>query len=212
MNNNNNYSQFDNLNFKTENNGFFSNITNKSNEYWNDINNNFTGDDGFFNKIKSNIPYASNTNKPVEQKSFYQEVQESTSLSFYQRLIGFAIFFIIGIVFLGMSTFFILAPKTFAKFYTIGSLCLFGSSMVLVGVKKHFQTMFSGDRLFPSLIYIGSIFCTLYFALVLKSTPLSLISVILQLGALVWYSLSYIPMGRQVVGGFVSTVYSFIRS
>ncbi|EGC33349.1 hypothetical protein DICPUDRAFT_154620 [Dictyostelium purpureum] len=189
--------QFENLQFKT-NEGFFGNISTQTNQYWNDIGS--TGD-GFLNKIKSNIPSKlGGTPSPAESKTFYQELQESSSLSYFQRLIAFVVFIVIGIFFLGMSTFVLFIPRQFAKFYSLGSLSIIIGLIVLVGVKKQIQNIMSSrERMLSTGLYLSSIFATIYFAIILQSTLLTLFFVILQFITVIWYSLSYIPFGQSML-------------
>ncbi|KAM9995066.1 hypothetical protein ACTFIY_001271 [Dictyostelium cf. discoideum] len=197
-------SQLD-VEFKT-NSSVFSSFKSTSGQYWNDISN--TGD-GFLSKIKSNIPGAlGGTTSPAESKTFYQELQESSSLTYFQRLTGFIICLVIGVIFLGMSTMVLFIPKQFAKFYSLGSLSIIIGLVILVGVKKQIANIMSSkERLYSTILYIGSIFATIYFALSLQSTILTLIFVVIQFITVIWYSLSYIPFGQSMITGTFSTVF-----
>ncbi|GAB7338987.1 hypothetical protein MBLNU457_5656t1 [Dothideomycetes sp. NU457] len=55
--------------------------------------------------------------------------------------------------------------------------------------------LLSTERLPFTAAYFGSIAATLYFALGLHSTLLTLVSSIVQLVCLLWYTVSYFPMG-----------------
>ncbi|KAN0019179.1 hypothetical protein ACTFIU_002381 [Dictyostelium citrinum] len=197
-------SQLD-VEFKT-NSSVFSSFKSTSGQYWNDISN--TGD-GFLSKIKSNIPSAlGGTTSPAESKTFYQELQESSSLTYFQRLTGFIICLVIGLIFLGMSTMVLFIPRQFAKFYSLGSLSIIIGLIILVGVKKQIANIMSSrERLYSTILYIGSIFATIYFALSLQSTILTLIFVVIQFITVIWYSLSYIPFGQSMITGTFSTVF-----
>ncbi|KAM9993681.1 hypothetical protein ACTFIZ_011642 [Dictyostelium cf. discoideum] len=197
-------SQLD-VEFKT-NSSVFSSFKSTSGQYWNDISN--TGD-GFLSKIKSNIPGAlGGTTSPAESKTFYQELQESSSLTYFQRLTGFIICLVIGVIFLGMSTMVLFIPRQFAKFYSLGSLSIIIGLVILVGVKKQIANIMSSkERLYSTILYIGSIFATIYFALSLQSTILTLIFVVIQFITVIWYSLSYIPFGQSMITGTFSTVF-----
>ncbi|KAM9970606.1 hypothetical protein ACTFIW_008576 [Dictyostelium discoideum] len=197
-------SQLD-VEFKT-NSSVFSSFKSTSGQYWNDISN--TGD-GFLSKIKSNIPGAlGGTTSAAESKTFYQELQESSSLTYFQRLTGFIICLVIGVIFLGMSTMVLFIPRQFAKFYSLGSLSIIIGLVILVGVKKQIANIMSSkERLYSTILYIGSIFATIYFALSLQSTILTLIFVVIQFITVIWYSLSYIPFGQSMITGTFSTVF-----
>ncbi|EFA81359.1 hypothetical protein PPL_05342 [Heterostelium album PN500] len=194
----------DNLEFKT-NQSFLSStagsIGSETTQYWNDISE--SGGSMFSKisgKITSVIPGINNANKPNQQPTFYEEVQQQTSFSYIQRLTLFAITLLIGIALIVMSTFFVFSPRTFAKLYTLGSLSVIVGLIVLVGLKKQFENITSSkERLYSSLIYLVSIVGTLYCALSLQSTFLSMFMVVLQFLSVVWYSLSYIPFGQAIL-------------
>lgn len=57
------------------------------------------------------------------------------------------------------------------------------------------QHIVSGPRLAFSGAYFGSIALTLWASLGLHSTFLTLIAAVIQLVALIWYLVSYFPMG-----------------
>eukprot|EP01111_Echinosteliopsis_oligospora_P011628 TRINITY_DN3883_c0_g1_i1.p1 TRINITY_DN3883_c0_g1~~TRINITY_DN3883_c0_g1_i1.p1 ORF type:complete len:189 (+),score=39.34 TRINITY_DN3883_c0_g1_i1:57-569(+) len=132
--------------------------------------------------------------------SFMDEWNDMTKITWKQRMTMSVVLALLGAAFLGLSTVFLFNPKLFAKFYTIGSLMLIGSSTSLIGVKKQIATISASTaRLYAASIYAISIFVTLYAALSLKSSLLTIISVGFQLGAVVWYMVTYIPMGNSIL-------------
>lgn len=64
-----------------------------------------------------------------------------------------------------------------------------------MGPLQYAQHLISGPRLPFTAAYFGSIVMTIYFAVGLHSTILTLFSSIVQLVALLWYLVSYFPMG-----------------
>ncbi|TPR01843.1 Protein kinase domain family protein [Aspergillus niger] len=75
----------------------------------------------------------------------------------------------------------------------------------LMGPWVYAKHLVSGPRLPFTAAYFGSIAMTLYFAIGLHSTLLTLISSVFQLAALLWYLVSYFPMGStglQFMGRF----------
>jgi hypothetical protein len=96
--------------------------------------------------------------------------------------------------------------------WTVGSLMFLSSWAVLMGPMQYAVHLISGARLPFTAAYFGSIIMTIYFAVgvsstyhaaarhclrfrQLHSTILTLFSAIVQLVALVWYLVSYFPMG-----------------
>lgn len=67
----------------------------------------------------------------------------------------------------------------------------------MMGPWAYVQHLASTPRLPFTAAYFGSIALTLYFSLGLHSTILTLISAIIQLACLLWYLVSYFPMGSS---------------
>ncbi|CAI6253645.1 unnamed protein product [Periconia digitata] len=66
---------------------------------------------------------------------------------------------------------------------------------VLMGPTAYIQHLLSGPRLPFTAAYFGSIALTLYLSLV--KFPLTFIATMLQLVTLLWYIVSYFPMGTS---------------
>lgn len=97
--------------------------------------------------------------------------------------------------------------------WTFGSILFLSSWAILQGPRTYGAHLLSGPRLPFTAAYFGSIILTLYFSLgvrpvctwvnfrtngiQLQSTILTLLAAIGQLGALLWYLISYFPMGSQ---------------
>lgn len=90
---------------------------------------------------------------------------------------------------------FIVKPRKFAILWTMGSVLFLVSWAVMMGPVQYLQHLVSGPRLPFTAAYFGTIALTLYFALGLHSTIGTFISSIAQLVCLVWYLVSYFPMG-----------------
>jgi len=88
-----------------------------------------------------------------------------------------------------------LKPRKFAILWTVGSILFLASWAALMGPWAYLQHLISTPRLPFTSAYFGSIGLTLYFSLGLKSTLLTLLSSIIQLACLLWYLISYFPMG-----------------
>ncbi|KAJ0395485.1 hypothetical protein P43SY_002021 [Pythium insidiosum] len=142
------------------------------------------------------------------EPSFKDEVNSiCPSLSYQERVIGFLTCFLLGFLLSFGSTFRLAKlvhgnPGPFAIAYTIGNLLSLGSSMFFVGPCKQVETMFRKKRRGSAIIYLSFIVVTLVLCFA-RDIPhrfgLVMISVICQFAALVWYTLSYIPYGRQMV-------------
>jgi len=105
-----------------------------------------------------------------------------------------------------MSTLMILSPTRFAKFYTIGTVFIIFSTFFLVGPMKQIRSMFHPSRFMSAMIYFGSIFATLYCALELQVTTLTILMIILQFGSAIWYGASYLPFAQDCLKSTARTV------
>ncbi|CAK7267979.1 Protein transport protein sft2 [Sporothrix epigloea] len=81
--------------------------------------------------------------------------------------------------------------------WTLGSILFLSSFAAMMGPWAYVQHLASAPRLPFTGAYFGSIALTLYFSLGLHSTILTLLSAILQLACLLWYLVSYFPMGSS---------------
>ncbi|KAH8675297.1 Got1/Sft2-like family-domain-containing protein [Xylariales sp. PMI_506] len=88
-------------------------------------------------------------------------------------------------------------PRKFAILWSFGSVLFLCSWAAMMGPMVYVRHLLSGNRLPFTAAYFGSIFMTLYFSLGLRSTILTLISAIVQLACLLWYLISYFPMGSS---------------
>ncbi|CBX92302.1 hypothetical protein LEMA_P050080.1 [Plenodomus lingam JN3] len=79
--------------------------------------------------------------------------------------------------------------------WSMGSLLFLGAWGVLMGPMQYLQHLISGPRLPFTAAYFGSIAMTLYFSLGLHSTILTFLAAVVQLVCLLWYVVSYFPMG-----------------
>ncbi|KAG5447874.1 Vesicle transport protein SFT2B, partial [Clonorchis sinensis] len=136
-------------------------------------------------------------------------VENGLSLSWSTRIKGFAICFVLGIVFSILGSVFLWLPKgliLFALFYTIGNLLSLGSTIFLMGPMNQLRRMFQETRIFAAVIMLVCMAMTICAAVWWKNKLLCLIFCILQSAALTWYSLSYIPFARLGRLGSISAL------
>ena len=125
------------------------------------------------------------------------------SLTFKQRLYGFAICFGVGITIsvTSMLSFNQLLggnPVPFAIKYTTGNVLSLLSTCFLVGPKRQLRNMTAATRWVAALIYLVAMAMTLVSCFVIKSGLIVLICIVVQFCAMAWYALSYIPYGRRI--------------
>ncbi|KAJ2553481.1 protein transport protein sft2 [Coemansia sp. RSA 1933] len=122
-------------------------------------------------------------------------------LTLMQRWIGFAgcvvlalFCFMMAIMSLPMM---ILAPQKFATAFSLGSLCTISGIALLRGPRAHTMHLLSRERLVFTLTYFGSVFFTLFFSTIMHTYIGTVVFVVIQMGALLWYVVSYFPGGTE---------------
>lgn len=90
-------------------------------------------------------------------------------------------------------------PIKFAVVFTCGNLLAVGSTVFLIGAAQQMRMMFDSTRVFATAIYLGCVALALICALWIHSKVLTIIAIIIEICALIWYSLSYIPFARRMV-------------
>ena len=148
-----------------------------------------------------------------EEQTWSEEISEMTSLSWHQRLIGFFMSLAMGITFIIIAMTFVpmiaLFGKKFAFFFTCGNLFCVASTAFLVGPKRQMASMFESHRAQVAATYVAAMLLTMISALQWRSSILSIVFAAVQVAAVVWYGLSYIPFARRVVGfmwGYLSVI------
>ncbi|KAL2269853.1 hypothetical protein VTJ83DRAFT_2037 [Remersonia thermophila] len=173
---------------------------------------------GFFTKLQSLNPFGGDrgyvrlptTESQVPPPPTRQDEEGWFTLSRWDRLMIFAAcnlgalacfsicFFLFPVISLGK-------PRKLVVLWTLGSILFLSSFAAVMGPMAYFQHLASGPRLPFTAAYFGSLTLTLYFSIGLQSTILTFLAGIIQLASLVWYLVSYFPMGSsalRMVGNF----------
>lgn len=135
------------------------------------------------------------------------------SLSKKQRIIGFMMCISLGVFCFFMCSLYVpvlvFKARKFAVLYTLGSLFFLMSFSALWGPVNHLKHLFSGDRLLFSLVYFLTIAATLYFSMWQRSFFMTILCALVQILAMAWYIISYIPGGQTGLKFFYRIFYSF---
>ncbi|RNF15916.1 SFT2 domain containing 2 [Trypanosoma conorhini] len=139
------------------------------------------------------------------------EEQLFQGLSWSSRVQGYVLFTalgffssIMGWVALGIGSYW-----KYSVLSTLGSVMSLASTFILMGPRAQLQYMFDEYRRTASMLYLGSLLLTWIVAMVYKSAFLCSLCGLLQYACLIWYSLSYVPYGREAVSGFLSRLISY---
>ncbi|XP_010550526.1 PREDICTED: vesicle transport protein SFT2B [Tarenaya hassleriana] len=132
--------------------------------------------------------------------SFLEDGSEGLcSLSPIQRMYGFAASLAAGLLLMFLSLIVFVKPIKFALLFTFGNVLAVGSTAFLMGPEQQLNMMFDSSRVYATAIYLGSVVVSLICALWIHSKILTVLAIISEICALIWYSLSYIPFARRMV-------------
>lgn len=137
--------------------------------------------------------------KKILGMGYQQRFKVFCALLFLSALF-FALAFFVGLPMLALK------PQKFALSFTCGSITFMASFGIMKGPYEHLVSMFTADRMLFTTIYFGSILATLYLTCTkggMKGYALVLIASGVQLVALLWYLVSFLPggtMGLSMVG------------
>ncbi|XP_031274905.1 vesicle transport protein SFT2B isoform X1 [Pistacia vera] len=121
------------------------------------------------------------------------------SLSYTQRMYAFAACLVGGFACMFLSMIVFLKPIKFAILFTFGNVLAVGSTAFLIGPEQQLNMMFDSTRLYATAAYLGFVVIALISALWIHNKILTILAIICEICALIWYSLSYIPFARRMV-------------
>eukprot|EP01107_Rhizomastix_libera_P008132 TRINITY_DN23225_c0_g1_i1.p1 TRINITY_DN23225_c0_g1~~TRINITY_DN23225_c0_g1_i1.p1 ORF type:complete len:158 (-),score=27.88 TRINITY_DN23225_c0_g1_i1:47-520(-) len=149
--------------------------------------------------------------KSEEPKGVLSEVNSMVTLSTKHRIMGFGICVGLGLITSILSSLFVAMivanPIPFALFYTISNIFFLASTCFLMGPLNQLKKMVEPSRLICTIIYVASMVLTLVSALVWGNAGLVIIFVIIQICALFWYSISYIPGAQTCVKSTATKIF-----
>ncbi|KAL5727007.1 hypothetical protein ACHQM5_000243 [Ranunculus cassubicifolius] len=134
-----------------------------------------------------------------EENLLIDESEDLCSLTPLQRIYAFGASMGVGLIFMLLSLIVLVKPIKFAVLFTLGNILAVGSTAFLLGPERQARMMFDSVRLYATAIYIGSAIIALICALLIHSKLLTFLAIVVEICALSWYSLSYIPFARRMV-------------
>jgi len=105
-------------------------------------------------------------------------------------------------------------PQKFALSFTCGSITFMSSFAILKGPQAHFASMMAGDRIHFTVIYLGSMLLTLYLTFTAggaKGYVLVLGASALQLLALMWYLVTFLPGGAMGMKVLTQALWTLLK-
>ncbi|KJE95778.1 hypothetical protein CAOG_006191 [Capsaspora owczarzaki ATCC 30864] len=130
-------------------------------------------------------------------------------LSRTQRAIGFVLFLAAGAFCFALSFLYtpmlILKARQFALMFSLGSVFVLTSFFILVGPVTQSRRLIASERAPFTAFYFFTLFITIYSALIWQSFIYTIVFAGLQVAALVWYVISFVPggsVGLKILGRF----------
>ncbi|KAK4192656.1 Got1/Sft2-like family-domain-containing protein [Podospora australis] len=171
-----------------------------------DIPVNTTQQSGIFSSLQSLNPFGDRgyVELPTTENSGSRSEEDGSwfTLNRWDRMLIFAACNISALVCF-VLVFFLFPALTLARprklviLWTLGSVLFLSSFAAIMGPWAYLQHLASTPRLPFTAAYFGSLGLTIYFSIGLQSTLLTIFSGLVQLGCLVWYLVSYFPMGSS---------------
>ncbi|KAK4673595.1 Protein transport protein sft2 [Podospora pseudopauciseta] len=148
------------------------------------------------------LPTTQGPGAPLPAPSRREEEEGWFALSRWDRLLIFAAcniaalvcFVLVIALFPALS---LARPRKLMILWTLGSILFLSSFAAVMGPWEYVQHLTSRPRLPFTAAYFGSLGLTIYFSIGLQSTILTIFSGLIQLGCLIWYLVSYFPMGSS---------------
>ncbi|XP_011083228.1 vesicle transport protein SFT2B [Sesamum indicum] len=160
-----------------------------------------------FEKMKMLVGMEVDDEEQHQESSFLDDFNRNCTLSTKQRLYGFAICLSAGITCTLLSMLVFFHPIKFGITFSFGNLLALGSTAFLIGPKRQVTMMLDPVRIYATALYISSIIIALFCAVYVRNKLLTLLAIVLEFGALIWYSLSYIPFARSMVSKIMASCF-----
>ncbi|KXZ53220.1 hypothetical protein GPECTOR_7g1113 [Gonium pectorale] len=140
-----------------------------------------------------------------QEKGLLGQVDEAMTLSWKNRLIGFGCCFGFGMLLtiISIPMLWTMQITKFAVIYSVGSVVSVMSTLFLMGPVKQCQRMLEEKRILATIVYIAAIAGTLAVAFTTGNAGLCLIMLIIQLLALIWYCLTWVPGGQAAIKAMI---------
>ncbi|CAL9019670.1 unnamed protein product [Prunus brigantina] len=123
----------------------------------------------------------------LQDTNFIDDFNRNCTLSTKQRFYGFAICLAAGLTCTLLSMLVFFHPIKFGITFTLGNLLSLGSTAFLIGPKRQVTMMLDPVRIYATAIYLASIIIALFCALYVHNKLLTLLAILLEFGALIWY-------------------------
>ena len=166
-----------------------------------------TGANDLYNRLPSSIQDIGATNNNVLEPSWY-------NLSRIERLVGFGCCLGASILCFVLCFFMFpvlaLRPRKFGLLWTGGSVLFVVSFGVLQGPYNYMCHLLSRDRIVFTVVFFSSVLLTIYSACIIKSSILTVFTSIIEILAVLYYTVSYFPFGATTLTFFTSYIMGYV--
>ncbi|KAK6459099.1 Got1/Sft2-like family-domain-containing protein [Scheffersomyces xylosifermentans] len=156
------------------------------------------------------------TKLPTTNQDVPVGVQEPSwfTLSRFEKILGFSCCLAASLLCFVLCFFMFpvlaLRPRKFGLIWTMGSVLFVVSFGVLQGPYTYARHLLSPDRVLFTTIFFSSVLLTLYSAVILKSSILTVFTSIIEMLAVVYYTVSYFPFGATTLTWFTSYFVGYV--
>lgn len=135
-------------------------------------------------------------------------------LSRVEKVIGFGCCFGASVLCFAMSFFLFpvlaLKPRKFGLLWSMGSFLFVISFGILQGPNAYIKHLCGKDRILFTTVFFASVISTMYCAVVLKSTILTIVACVVEVFAILYYVVSYFPFGATTLTWFTSYLVGYL--
>lgn len=143
-----------------------------------------------------------NENENGEEKDgFMNDIDNCFHLTYKQRFIGFICCMLGGIVLVLVGLLFLLSGDLglFIACFSFGNILSLVSTMFLMGIVRQCKRMFKPIRMIATSVFLVCILLAIYFGMIEEDATMALVFGALEIIALVWYSLTYVPIVNRMI-------------
>lgn len=162
---------------------------------------------GGANNLYSQLPLTSQDTSADQEPLWFQ-------LSKFEKLLGFACCLGASILCFVLCFFMFpvlaLRPRKFGLMWSMGSLLFVVSFGILQGPRAYILHLLSVNRIVFTVVFFGSVLATLYLSVVLKSSILTIFTSLIEVLAVLYYTVSYFPFGATTLTWFTSYFVGYI--
>jgi len=159
------------------------------------------------NNLYTSLPMTNQDADAVQESSWFQ-------LTRFERLVGFACCLLASLLCFTLCFFMFpvlaMRPRKFGMLWTMGSILFLVSFGVLQGPKTYLYHLISPNRILFTTVFMSSVVATLYSAVILKSSILTIFTSIIEIFAVIYYTVSYFPFGALTLTWFTSYMVGYL--